>query len=211
MYHQKYPITYDIQKGGNIKINMNKREYHRNTKSFHLISNYFKSNNKHLNWELIGKIKSNSPSEYDRKDSNIYQQKEYQLFPMEDFLSSNWSFLDNLLKQYQDQFEASQWYNDNKLSSQEFDNGNNYPVYIQRLKVKDKSSKFCIIGDIHSSLHSMISILDSIKNEYFQENMTFKSNRYILFLGDILDRGPYNMEVLFMVLSLNIIILIMLL
>ena len=198
-----------LQKGGNnnIKINMQPREYNRKNNSFNIISNHLERNSQaYLSWELWNKVKLNSPSEYNRKDDNIYQKKEYQLFSMEDFMNSEWSFLDKLLEQYQDNFDSSKWYNNNKLTSDEFDNGDNYPVYVQRLKVDDPTAKFCIIGDIHSSLHSFISIMESIKKKgYFknEKDMILSDNRYIIFLGDILDRGPYNMEVLFLALALK--------
>jgi hypothetical protein len=196
------------QKGGNnnIKINMQPRKYNRNNKSFNIISNHLeRDSTQYLSWELWNKVKLTSPSEYNMKNDSIYQKKEYQLFSMEDFMNSDWSFLDKLLKQYQSQFDTHKWYNNNKLTLDEFDNGSNYPVYVQRLKVDDPTAKFCIIGDIHSSLHSFISIMESIKQDYFQEgnDMILLPNRYILFLGDILDRGPYNMEVLFLALGLK--------
>ena len=198
-----------LQKGGNnnIKINMQPREYNRKNKSFNIISNHLERNSKeYLSWKLWNKVKLNSPSEYNRKDDSIYQKKEYQLFSMEDFMNSDWSFLDKLLEQYQHQFDSSKWYNNNKLTSDEFDDGGNYPVYVQKLKVDDPTAKFCIIGDIHSSLHSFISIMESIKKkDYFKDkkDMILLPNRYIIFLGDILDRGPYNMEVLFLALALK--------
>ena len=196
------------QNGGNnnIRINMQPREYNRTVNSSNLISNHLEQNNKqYLSWELWNKVKSNSPSEYNRKDDSIYQKKEYKLFPMEDFMNSDWSFIDGLLEQYQNQFDTNKWYNNDKLTSDEFDNGDNYPVYVQRLVVDDSTTKFCIIGDVHSSLHSLISIMESIKQDYFEKgkDMILLPNRYILFLGDILDRGPYNMEVLFLVLALK--------
>lgn len=206
-YKKKYTILKE-QLGGknNITVNFQNREYNNNfNKSFNLISNYLNKNpNGHLNWELWNNVKSQSPSEYDRKDSSIYQKEEYKLFSMEDFLNSKWSFLSNLIRQYENQYNNSKWYG-NKPSEEQLNDKNTYPVIVQKLIVNDRSSKFCIIGDVHSSLHSLLSVFSSIKNDYFEntEEMILKNNRYIIFLGDIMDRGPYNMEVLFLALSLK--------
>ena len=202
-YKTKY-LNYK-EKSNVIKINLQPKKIINVGNSFNLISDYFnKSNNKYLNYELLTNIKSNSPSEYNRKDNTIYDKDSYKLFHMEEFLDSKWSFLDELLEKYDNEFENSSWFNNTKLSKDEFDDPSNYPLYIQKKVVTDNLAKFCIIGDIHSSLHSLISIIDSIKNDYFiNDQLILKPNRFIFFLGDILDRGPYNMEVLFIVLSLK--------
>lgn len=202
----KYKTKYISSKKNNkIKINLKPKKINNSENSFNIVSKYFnKTDKKYLNYELIKIIKSNSPTEYNRKNKEIYDDKKFKLFNMEDFLNSKWSFLDELLEKYQEKFDSSKWFNNLKLSKEEFDDPKNYPVYLQKLKINDNSSKFCIIGDIHSSLHSLISIIESIKDDYFiNDNLKLKPNRYIFFLGDILDRGPYNMEVLFIVLSLK--------
>jgi len=204
--YQKYKKKYILLKeqlGGsnNITIHIQPRKYHNNTQSFNVISNYMKTNNKkHLNWELLNLIKDSSPSEYDEKNIN---NDEYKLFPTEEFLDSKWSFLSVLIQQYDTFFNSSKWFDD-KPAQDIFDSNIMYPVILQKLVITDISAKFCIIGDIHTSLHSLISIMEDIKDDYFEgDNMILKENRYIIFLGDVVDRGPYNMEVLFIVLSLK--------
>jgi|SaaInlStandDraft_5_1057022.scaffolds.fasta_scaffold28755_2 hypothetical protein len=203
-YKKKFQLLKE-QLGGsnNITIHIQSRKYHNNIKSFNVISNYMKTNNKkYLNWELLNIIEDSSPSEYDKKNIN---NDEYKLFPTEEFLNSKWSFLNELIQQYDNYFNSSRWFND-KPTQDIFDSNIMYPVILQKIVITDTTAKFCIIGDIHTSLHSLISIIENIKDDYFESDgtdMILKHNRYIIFLGDIVDRGPYNMEVLFIVLSLK--------
>ena len=206
--YQKYKKKYILLKeqlGGNknITIHIQPRKYHSNIGSFNVISNYMKtSTKKYLNWELLNIIKESSPSEYN--DENI-NNDEYKLFPTEEFLNSKWSFLSELIQQYDTYFNSSKWFDD-KPAQDIFDSNIMYPVILQKIVITDTSAKFCIIGDIHTSLHSLISVMENIKDDYFEgdgNDMILKKNRYIIFLGDVVDRGPYNMEVLFIVLSLK--------
>ena len=122
-YKTKY-LNYK-NKSNLIKVNLQPKNIININNSFNLISDYFKnSNNKYLNYELLTNIKSNSPSEYNRKDNTIYDNNNYKLFNMEDFLDSKWSFLDELLEKYDNEFENSSWFNNTKLSKDEFDNPN---------------------------------------------------------------------------------------
>ena len=69
-YKTKY-LNYK-EKSNVVKINLQPKRIINVENSFNLISDYFnKSNNKYLNYELLTNIKSNSPSEYNRKDKAI--------------------------------------------------------------------------------------------------------------------------------------------
>ena len=71
------------------------------------------------------------------------------------------------------------------------------PVFYQKVIISEYDSNICLIGDLHSSLHSLCEILLKIKDEYFvHDTNKLKSNKYIIFLGDIVDRGPYSIELL---------------
>lgn len=71
------------------------------------------------------------------------------------------------------------------------------PVFYQKVIISEYDSNICLIGDLHSSLHSLCEILQKIKDEYFvHDTNKLKSNKYIIFLGDIVDRGPYSIELL---------------
>ena len=70
-------------------------------------------------------------------------------------------------------------------------------AYYQKVIVSGQHSKVCIIGDLHSSLHSLCDILLDIQKEYFiKETFTLNPDKYIIFLGDIVDRGPFSIELL---------------
>lgn len=67
--------------------------------------------------------------------------------------------------------------------------------YVLKLNASSPQEKILIIGDIHGNLPSLIKIkekIDEIKPEM------------ILFLGDIVDRGPYQLECLCFILCLKI-------
>lgn len=72
------------------------------------------------------------------------------------------------------------------------------PVFAEKVIIKDENSKIFIVGDVHSSIHSIIDILKELRDTgYFIENtFKFKKDIYFFFLGDLVDRGPYGIEVL---------------
>lgn len=188
-----------------------KREWDNDNKSYGLIDTFLKANpGQYLNWYLWTNISTESPSEFNKKDPkynedfNIFQDDSYKLFSIENFLKGfkhenekeSTNFLEELKSKYDDSF--SEW-----KDKPSFDN-NKY-VYVKKLKITEENAKICIIGDIHSSLHSLLSIIFKIKNDYFidSEQMILKPDRYIVFLGDIIDRGPYSLELLMLIFCLK--------
>ncbi len=77
--------------------------------------------------------------------------------------------------------------------------------YVQKIKVPP-GSKICIIGDIHGSIHSLLRILsDLIQKKYLSNNFKIiKKNFYIIFTGDLTDRGMYGAEVWYVSLMLKL-------
>ena len=72
-------------------------------------------------------------------------------------------------------------------------------------KIISSDSRIILIGDIHSSFHSLLQVIETLVNRnFFQKNdegetiLKLKPKHYIFFLGDMLDRGPYNIEVLYL-------------
>ncbi|MFX1419583.1 MAG: metallophosphoesterase [Promethearchaeota archaeon] len=64
-----------------------------------------------------------------------------------------------------------------------------------KLKVKEKDDEVYVIGDIHGNLKSLMDLVGLIN----------KTNpKYVIFLGDIVDRGPMQFECLIIVLALKI-------
>ena len=73
------------------------------------------------------------------------------------------------------------------------------PVFAQRVIIPNPNSQIFFIGDVHSSLHSLIDILINLQEKNIFKNLnSFELNQhcYIFFLGDLVDRGPYSVEVI---------------
>jgi hypothetical protein len=77
------------------------------------------------------------------------------------------------------------------------------PVFVTK-KEFNNNDKIAIFGDFHSSLHILFDILATLKSTFFVGNtMKLKSDHYLIFLGDLVDRGPYGVEILFIVFALK--------
>ena len=52
------------------------------------------------------------------------------------------------------------------------------------------------MGDLHSSFHSLLHfIFDLHSKDFFKKDrLEIKDNHKIIFLGDLVDRGPYGLE-----------------
>ena len=75
-------------------------------------------------------------------------------------------------------------------------NNNDYIIK----KVLPKDSKIIYLGDYHSSVHSLMDVIihlkeEKILNEYYE----LADKYYIVFLGDIVDRGPLGIECLYII------------
>lgn len=61
-----------------------------------------------------------------------------------------------------------------------------------------------VIGDIHSGIQSIVEIIDNlVKRGVISENLVMASNYTLVFLGDVVDRGPYGLDILHMVFRLK--------
>ena len=67
------------------------------------------------------------------------------------------------------------------------------------------TDKFIIIGDFHGSVHSFIRILFRLHKYGVLDitTMKLKTNFYLVFLGDIIDRGMFSTEILVSILLLK--------
>lgn len=64
--------------------------------------------------------------------------------------------------------------------------------------------KVIVIGDIHSSIHSIKEILDSfLQRGIMSENFEISDEYTIIFLGDILDRGPFGLDIIHIIFRLK--------
>lgn len=128
-----------------------------------------------------------------KNDTKIYKKKKYQLIKNKDVKTIVNEFDERLTKEVQNISSNFEIYDEKAY---------NQPIYFQKIKIPD-NSKVVIIGDIHSSLHSLFEIL-SLQRKYFSNNFTLKENHYIIFLGDFLDRGPYSIEILVLIFILKL-------
>ena len=69
-----------------------------------------------------------------------------------------------------------------------------------------KSTKIIFSGDYHSSIYALLQFILELKNkQYLDDNFRLKTNYNIVFTGDIVDRGPYGFECLYIIFLLVII------
>jgi diadenosine tetraphosphatase ApaH/serine/threonine PP2A family protein phosphatase len=63
------------------------------------------------------------------------------------------------------------------------------------LSVKNINKEVIVIGDLHGNMKSLLKIIKNIEQA---------NPKYVIFLGDIVDRGPYQLECLILILALKI-------
>ncbi len=63
------------------------------------------------------------------------------------------------------------------------------------LSVEDINKEVIVIGDLHGNMKSLLKIIKNIEQA---------NPKYVIFLGDIVDRGPYQLECLILILALKI-------
>jgi predicted phosphodiesterase len=63
------------------------------------------------------------------------------------------------------------------------------------LNVEDVDSEVFVIGDIHGNMKSLQRLIEIIERT---------NPKFVVFLGDIVDRGPYQLECLILILALKI-------
>lgn len=75
--------------------------------------------------------------------------------------------------------------------------------FIQTVNL-DPQKKVIVLGDIHGSLHSFVRILFRLHryNVINLETFTVNKQFYIIFLGDIVDRGIFSLEIVFTIMLL---------
>ena len=67
-------------------------------------------------------------------------------------------------------------------------------------RILPEDSKVIYLGDYHSSVHSLMIVIKQLKNRgILDKNYKLINNYYIVFLGDIVDRGPWGIECLYII------------
>ena len=73
---------------------------------------------------------------------------------------------------------------------------NKDPSFSQKLLVPNDTNVI-FIGDLHSSFFSFINVIDDlVSRDILNDDLTLNSKYHLIFLGDILDRGPYGLDIL---------------
>jgi hypothetical protein len=91
-----------------------------------------------------------------------------------------------------------------KKNSNIIDKITDYNNIVLRLKEK-KTSKIIVMGDQHGSFHSFFRIIIRLKiMNIIDNNYKLDDNYKIIFLGDILDRGLFAVEILYIIFKLII-------
>ena len=124
---------------------------------------------------------------------NIYNGMKFKL------KSSNWDNINELKEDYKSEsaFIVGE-------KGKDFYFRDNYK-FIQKVNINNKNAKIIIIGDFHSSFHSLYEILKNTREHFKGDTMELKDNSYMFFLGDIVDRGPYSIELLYFIFIIKII------
>lgn len=73
-----------------------------------------------------------------------------------------------------------------------------FKPHVRRL-IAQPGTELVFFGDLHGSVHSLKRDLEKLKDEGFIDNSfkLKKSNSYMVFLGDYIDRGIYGVEVMY--------------
>lgn len=66
-------------------------------------------------------------------------------------------------------------------------------------KIIPNNSKVIFLGDYHSSIHALIDTLIDLKNKgYFDNYWVLRKDCYLVVTGDMVDRGPYGIEIVYL-------------
>jgi len=67
-----------------------------------------------------------------------------------------------------------------------------------------ENGKVIVIGDIHSSLQSLVKIIDNlVERGIISQDFVIAEDYTIVFLGDIVDRGPFGLDLLHIIFRLK--------
>lgn len=109
----------------------------------------------------------------------------------------------NLLKDYLQSVATTFMGNQKKLFQTDTSTLNETNFFIQKLRLPS-DSKIAVVGDLHGGFQDLMVFIKSIhKLGFFDDNYNLKENHYIFSLGDMVDRGPSSLQVVFFLLLLK--------
>lgn len=81
---------------------------------------------------------------------------------------------------------------------------NRYP-FVQKEMTYNENAQYACIGDLHGSLHSLLRILLNLHARGYLNNdlQIINDNFYLIFTGDLIDRGRHGAEVVYLTLLLK--------
>ena len=118
----------------------------------------------------------------------------YLMYTLEKYMLVDFVKLDKLID------EVTKIYRDINPEIINNSTGNNISEDYIIKKILPSNSKIIYLGDYHSSIHSLIDVIQQLKNnKILNNNYQLIENHYLVFLGDIVDRGPYGIECLYII------------
>ena len=143
-------------------------------------------NNKYYNYYLTNQAKNNNVSEYTEEEKREF------IFLMNQFFESE--YYNKLL------LDLSEGYNPDNLNLEEDEYSFIYKV------VLEENKKVIVFGDHHGSFHTFYRNLIRLHlmNVIDLENYKINEDYFIIFLGDIVDRGFHSIEIISILLKFMI-------
>jgi hypothetical protein len=141
-------------------------------------------------------LKSHINFDYDKKKDGLYKDKQYILIKINLF----YPIITLLINKLTDELKGE---------NINFTSLNNDSVLLQKVEI-NKNSRTLFVGDFHSSFESLFNMIENNKEMFINDGdnkptFKLKDNCYIFFLGDIIDRGPFSIELLFFIMVIKII------
>ena len=154
-----------------------------------------------LKWEIIDLFFRLAWVDYKYQGQDYYSNIKFMLVEEKTFLKVCQKLSIDYFENYYEYFGEDKFY---EKGDHAIYFNKNYR-FIQKVNINNKNAKIIIIGDFHSSLHSLYEILKNTRDHFQGDTMKLNENSYIFFLGDVVDRGPYSIELLYFIFILKII------
>jgi hypothetical protein len=181
-----------MKKVNTLSTRMDREEYDEESK----LNKFYKKDNIRQelvgSWDSIIDILNNTPEHF--YDYGDYDKKIFMLLTKETYNK----YITEITESFKNYYDGLGWKGDDLTSI------NSDPLFIQKIVVPDKA-KIAVIGDIHSSIHSLVRNLKKLKVKgFFDDNYILTKDHYVIFLGDLVDRGPYSLETLLLAIKLKV-------